>query len=920
MTETGANERNSRPKIMFLFFVLFIWVGSRPVFAQTDKPVGIDRLTIENVTDVTRLSDYLRSFDSLHSPHRIYFLENWLTGFYLRPADNGRRMDRVLNEHFAGTDLDYVLMDDMTLVIIKDPSRALERKQVLQSAYNIGKQIESFVFGDEFSDRPKEVMVKGRVTDLQSMEPIPFLTIQVNGTSRGTTTDEFGYYELNLPPGKYALTYSFLDYDNTIVDLTAFENGTVNVEMVRKSLLLDEIVIEDKLERQLATSRTGRTALSVPDIKRAPSFLGEPDIIKSIQTLPGVVAVSEAAAGFNVRGGSVDQNLILFDGLPVFNSSHVFGFFSAFNPDVTKDVIFYKGGIPAEYGGRSSSVLDIKGKEGDFEQWHLKSGIGLISSNLTFEGPIKKGTTSLVGSLRSTYSNWLINSFRTNYVDLRKSEVNFNDGYMKLSHNMDQDSRISVTAYRSSDSFNLVGDTTYSWTSFQLSANYSRQLNPDMYLNVTAGTSNYGYEIINADSLSAGKLNFKIQTNNLHSSLLWNKQKHTYSLGWQVIQYLIDPGKLSRLGNNSTIKSVDLDRQRALENAFYLNDKYQLSSNLSIEAGLRLPVFNRYGEATINEYEPGQARQPSTVIGTTRYTGLQTSKAYAAIEPRVSMQYLLRPNTSLKVGYNRINQFIHLVTNSAAVTPTDIWRPSGPLTKPQRADQVSLGVFNDMEPKDISVGVEMYYKWMSNVLDFKNGARLVLNELLEQDLIQDKGKSYGMEFSLSKNTGQLTGGLNYTWSRTLRQFDSPLSGESINRGAWFPSNFDQPHSVNFSWKYIFNRRTSFTGNFSYHTGRPITIPISALYYENNWLINYSDRNQYRIPDYHRLDLALVVEGNYRRSKIWKGSWVFSAYNVYARKNPYTVFFSISDRGIPKPYQLSIIGTVLPSISYNVKIF
>ena len=900
--------------LSLLFFILF------PSLGHAQAASSIDQATIREVSATQSLADYLDTFSSADSLYRIFYLPEWLIGYYIYPSDNDRRLDRVLKERFEGSELDYVLMDSNTLVIVKDPTRALQRKQVIQSAIFLGKKIDAYTFGEITSARKESVRITGRVTDLQTLEPIPFLTIQVNGTNQGTSTDTNGNYQLVLAPGKYALTFSFLDYDNTVVDLTAYDHGTVNVEMIRKSLLLDEIVIEDRLEQQMATSRVGRTALSVPDIKRAPSFLGEPDIIKSIQTLPGVTTVSEAAAGFNVRGGSIDQNLILFDGLPVFNSAHVFGFFSAFNPDVTKDVTFFKGGIPAEYGGRASSVLDIKSKEGDWDQWHLKGGIGLISSNVMIEGPIKKGTTSVVSSLRSTYSNWLFNSFRTNYVDLRNSEINFNDAYLKVTHQLPDQSRLSFTGYRSADGFRLVGDTTYGWTSFQLSANYSKQINANIFLDVTAGTSTYGYEVTNEDSLSAGRLRFNLMANTVNANLLWERGRHTMTMGLQSTQYLIDPGSLERLGSFSTVKSTVLDRQRAWENAAFISDQVRWSEKLSTEFGLRLPLFNRYGEATINSYEEGQPRSPQTLVSTTKYSGLQTSKAYLGFEPRLSAQYLINASTSVKLGYNRINQYIHLITNSAAVTPTDIWRPSGPLTRPQRADQISLGLFKDLPAKEISLSVETYYKWLSQVLDFKNGAKLVLNEDLAEDLIQDKGKSYGVEWTANKNVGFLTGAISYTWSRSLRQFDSPIVGESINGGEWFPANFDQPHVVNLSWKYVFNRRTSFTGNFSYHTGRPITIPVSAIPFENDILINYSDRNQYRIPDYHRLDLALVIEGNYRRSSNWKGSWVFSAYNVYARKNPYAIFFSISDQGIPQPYQLSIIGTILPSVSYNVKIF
>jgi hypothetical protein len=805
------------------------------------------------------------------------------------------------------------------VVLIKDPTQPLLRRNAIEIATRQQKKIEQRTFGDPKKLQKRKVTIKGLVIDAKTREPMVHTNIEVKDTIQyGTTTDENGRYSLSLSPGVHVLSFSFIDHEDKIIDLAAYADGELNIVMEEMPILLDEVVIQYQAARELTTTRIGQTQLTMKEIKRAPAMLGEADLIKQVQSLPGVTTVGEAASGFNVRGGSVDQNLILYDGMPVFNSSHAFGFLSAFNSEAIRDVSFYRGGIPAEYGGRVSSVLDIHSKDGDFRKWNGNAGIGMITSNVMINGPLRSEKTSLAASFRSTYSNWLIHNIKTNYTDLSKSSVFFYDGSLKLTHLYNQKTKLSVTGYSSHDSFRLIGDTTYQWNNQLLSARLDHQFLSGLNSEFIAGVSSYGYNVQNSDYRTASQLSYRITSTILKAGFNYQRDAHKLNFGWQFTHYQFSPGSLKPKSPESNARDFSLDKQHSIENAFYATDEWPLTDKITAEAGVRLPLFISFGPASINRYKPNEPRDISTVTDTLNFKTLQPIKTYLGVEPRLSFRWMVRPDASIKLGYNRVYQYLQLVTNTTAITPVDIWQPSGYYFKPQRADQVSLGYFKEFKEKKYGASVEGFYKAVKNILDFKDGAQLILNQHLETELLQGKGKSYGVETSFSKNNGKLTGSLNYTYSRSFRTIAGPTSVESINGGKQYPASFDQPHIVNFVWRYNLSRRHFFTGNFTYHTGRPVTIPLSEFQFENTHVAYFSGRNQYRIPDYHRLDLALVIEGNHRRKKKTEGTWVFSVYNVYGRKNPYTVFFRSSGNGIPRPYQLSIVGTVLPSISYNIR--
>ena len=861
----------------------------------------------------------LESLESQY-PVRFYFLDEWLSSLIVPDDIAGKTLRQLLDEQFLGTDLNFLEMGPHAVVLVKDPRQAIERNTMINTAVRERKKIEKIVIGDPASAKQRQpAALRGTVRDSRSKEPLVGVSVFAGNRQQGTTTDANGQFELKLVPGNHVVSVSYVNYDERVFDLAIYSDGALEVELEEAPTMLEELIVQDKSAREITTSRIGQTQLSVKEIKRAPAMLGEVDLIKQIQILPGVTTAGEAASGFNVRGGSVDQNLILYDGLPVFNSSHVFGFFSAFNAEAIRDVSFYRGGIPAEFGGRVSSVLDIRSKEGDYEKWNAGGGIGMISSNIFVNGPIVKNKTSVAASLRSTYSDWLINTVRSNYVDLENSSVFFYDGALKLTHNFSSDTKLTLSGYTSHDRFQLQGDTTYQWNNLLGSVRLDHQWSQRLGSSFVLGSGSYGYEVNDRDTRNGFDLRYRITYPTLKLDFHYQAGAHRLSFGMQGNYYRFEPGRLTPASATSSVRDITMPRQNSIESGIFVSDAYTISEKFFVEAGVRWSAFYSLGPADVNLYNPDLPRETYNRIGSRSYGAGEVIDVYTGLEPRASIRYNLTETSSIKAGYNRIYQYLHLVSNTTAVTPVDIWQPTNSYFKPQVADQVSFGYFRNFKDKHYDAFVEGFYKTISNLLDFKDGAQLILNPDLETDLLQGNGTAYGLEFSLSKLIGRLTGSMNYTYSRSLRQIAGPTRLESINDGRSYASNFDQPHVGNLTWKYSLSRRYYFTGNFTYRTGRPVTLPLSGYLVDNIPLSNFSDRNQYRIPDYHRLDLALVIEGSHKRKKFWDGTWAISLYNVYARKNAYSVFFKDDGSGVLRSYQLAIIGTVLPSISYNIKL-
>jgi len=901
-----------------IFSIILLATG---LFCALHKP-GVAQQVIDiKVTHVDSrklLAELLTEIEQKNKA-RFFFIPEWLEARTVPDISEETNLSTVLSSVFMGSDLSYLVMDSSTLVIVKDPTNLIKHKESVEKAMAEKISISQITMGgSRSSKRTNKLLLLGRVVDSQTGEPLPQVNIQVSESRYSTSTDRSGNFKIDIPTGVYFLNFSAVSYESKGISLAAYEGGELNVDLEKEDVVLEEVIIESRSTQDVSLSIIGQLDIAMKEMKRSPAFLGEVDLVKQVQLLPGVTTAGEAASGFNVRGGSVDQNLVLYDGLPVFNSSHAFGFLTSFNSEAIREVSFYNGGIPARYGGRISSVLDIQSKDGNFEKWGGKIGLGMITSNILLEGPIKRGKTAVVASLRTTYSDWLLNLIKTDYADLSKSSVFFYDATLKLTHKLDDRTTLSLTGYSTKDSFRLIGDSTFGWTNLQGAMKVSHRFSSNLDSEFLVGVNSYGYNVRNNNMLTSSELTYRINTTSIKAGFNYLLGKSNMSFGWQLLHYQFNPGKLEPRSSISNAKPVDLPNQFAVENAFYLSRDWSWKNRFFVNAGLRIPTFFSFGSAEINIYKDGQPKSLSSVVDTLSFKSGEIVRVFAALEPRVSLRWSVSPTSSLKFGYNRIYQYLHLVTNTTAVTPVDIWQPSGYHFMPQYADQISIGYFKNIAQEKYATSAEVFYKEISNITDFKDGAKLVLNSALETDLLQGKGRTFGIETTFAKNIGRLTWSFNYTFSRSFRKIAGATPEESINGGREYSSNFDQPHIVNFSWKYNVTKRIFFTGIFTYRTGRPITIPLAGFQFENTTATYFSDRNQFRIPDYHRLDVALSIEGNHKRRKIAEGTWVISVYNVYGRQNPYTIFFKNSLNGVPVPYQLSIIGTIFPSISYNLK--
>jgi len=896
---------------LLLFLLLF---GLFPAFSQSALDIRLD-----GSEKGKSLSTYLTDLEKGH-PVKFYFLNDWIDHLTLTENLSGITLREALDELFKGSELNYLEINEHTIALVKDPAHAIQHDAMLVVAQRAHKKIDKVIIGSQ-SDAlgRRQVTIRGTLTENKTKNPLVGAAVIATDIPLGTITDSEGRFELRVPSGAHVITFTYVNFEEKVIDLEIYKDGVVNQQLEEVPTVLEEVVIQDMTGREITTSGIGTTSLSMKAIKRAPAMLGEVDLIKQIQTLPGVTTTGEAASGYNVRGGSVDQNLILYDGLPVFNSSHVFGFFSAFNAEAIRDVTFYRGGIPAEFGGRISSVLDIRSKEGDRERWGVSGGIGIISSNLMVHGPIIKNKTTIAASFRTTYSDWLINTIQSNYVDLRNSSVTFYDGAAKLTHLFTPNTKLTLSGYVSHDQFKLNGDSTYRWDTKMGSLRLDHQFSSKFTGSLVAGYGTYRYEVFDENPNAGFELSYQITYPTVKADFNVKLEKHKIGFGMEGVFYDFDPGTLTPSSPQSDKKYIEMERQHSIESGLYVSDQFQVFTKFHIDAGLRLSMFQAVGPGSVNIYKSGVPRETLNIIDTVHYEKGETIKSYHNLEPRLGLRYEINPQSSIKMGYNRIFQYLHLVTNTTAVTPVDIWQPSGYYFKPQMADQFSVGYYRNFKDKKYEAFVEVYYKTIENVLDFKDGAQLLLNPQIETDLLQGSARAYGAEMQITKTGGKLEGSLGYTYSRSLRTIEGEFPDEAINDGKEYPSNYDQPHVVNLNWKYNITRRFFFTGAFTYRTGRPITLPLTAFSVENFTVSSFSDRNAYRIPDYHRLDLGLVIEGSHKRKKLWDGTWTISIYNVYGRKNPYTIFFKEVRPGILRPYRLSIIGTALPSISYSFKI-
>jgi outer membrane receptor protein involved in Fe transport len=782
-----------------------------------------------------------------------------------------------------------------------------------------------------FASAAQNVTLSGYIRDAASGEELISASI-VNQDRQGTVTNVYGFYSLTLAPGKYTFTVSYIGYENMVKTIDLKASTTLDFELKESINELQEIqVTAKKLDENLNRAEMSTTQLSAKQIKTIPQFLGEFDVIRSITLLPGVTTVGEGASGFNVRGGKTDQNLILLDQAPVYNSSHIFGFFSVFNGDAVRDLKLYKGGIPAPYGGRLSSVLDVYQKEGNMREYGGSAGLGLLSSRLMFEGPILKDKASFMIAGRRSYQDLLLRLSPND--DINTLTANFYDLNAKVNYKFNDKSRLYLSAYYGKDAFGVPGLVKFNWGNLGLTGRWNYLINDKLFLNVSTIYSDYDYAIgfdfptVKIDNIAY----INNQANKVNFSWFPNAQ-HQINFGAEAILYDFEPFSVNAdfVDTAITDLKIELQNEYAVEPAFYIEDDWKINNRLNVRAGLRYSSFYNVGARDVVNYNPtanGTYRN-TRITDTTSYGWGELIQAYdglQGLEPRFGLNYKTTENSAFKFSYNRMRQYIHLISNTTSSLPIDTWRPAGRYIKPGTADQVALGVNRNFKDGEWQLSVETYYKDMRNLVDYKNGAQPTGVDNIEVDLMTGKGRSYGVEVQLDKKVGQLTGWIAYTYSRSQLQVDmGSTPDEWINFGQWYSAAQDKPHDIAVVGAYALSNRVSLSGSFIYQTGKPYTYPEAKSEFEGILYPFSLTRNNSRTPAYHRLDLSADIKMPNKKNHSWEGSWNVGVYNAYGRKNAFSIFFEeeLDTNGNPtgqtKATQLSIFATVIPMITYNLE--
>ncbi|MDH5382445.1 MAG: TonB-dependent receptor, partial [Cyclobacteriaceae bacterium] len=834
--------------------------------------------------------------------YSFYYKNEWVDSLNITLKLDNVTLEEVLNGIIGGTKLTFITLNNQVyfvndLKIIDSPQilnailpsksdESLEKGLIFKKEYITGSSLESktFEIGSRNEFKPgRNSTVAGYIKDVQNGNPVEGVFIFTADMAKATTSDASGFYSINLNNGKNHLQFQLLGMKSTSRKLVVFSDGRLDVQMEEDVISLQEVTISSDRDANVLQTRMGITRIDATATKNVPVVLGEKDIMKIATTISGVQTMGEGAAGYNVRGGKADQNLILIDGAPVYNANHFFGFFSVFNSDAIDNLELHKSSIPAKYGGRLSSVFDLSTKKASKEKFIGNGGVSPVSSKFTAEIPVIKEKAGLLLSARSTYSNWVLK--KIDNPSFSENRVNFNDFLFRYDHDLTEKDQITLTGYYSTDRFRLASDTLFSFSKFaynnnNASLNWRHIFNEKWIANNSIRFSNYGYSLdYNESPRNAFTQDFQLNEKSAKSELnFYPNDSHEVMMGANVSNYLVNPGRKRPQGDESLISPKVLNPEEGWEAALFVSDQMELTPEFSLYVGLRYSAFGMVGPGKVNQYLPGEPINDNTLSKTINYNDGEIIKLYHGLEPRITTRYALNEESSIKAGYNRNRQYLHTLSNSASLSPTDVWRLSGYYLKPQIADQFSIGYYRNVTQKLIETSVELYYKNIQNLVDFKTGEEFLLNESVETSLLQGPGKSYGIELSLHKS-GKLNGWINYTYARTFIKLDGEHLEEKINGGEFFPTNYDKPHTLNVVANYKFTRRISLSFNMNYSSGRPVTYPVSTYYYKGSQFVNYSNRNAYRIPDYFRIDAGFNLEAGHKIKKLAHNYWSFSIYNI-----------------------------------------
>lgn len=871
----------------------------------------------------------------------IYFLESWFEQEKLSLSHQNIQVQQLLDSLLINTDFNSFKYDSENFVItrnriiynqlpngffgtsvpdVKLQASVIADKPILLSRTDFlpERNPETFFVGKQQEGNSQTLYtLSGRITQMESGAGLADATVRVSKINVGDATDSNGFFSLKLPPGIHQLETRYVGMQPLNIRVVLYGDGFIELKVAEGIQQLEEVVVEATQNKNVEEVLSGTDRINSEDSKEIPLVLGERNLLKVATTLPGISTAGEGAIGINVRGGRADQNLFLLNRATLYNPTHFFGIFEALNPFVVDRVDIYKGVVPVNFGGRLSGVFDMQTKTGNTSKVKGEGSVGPVTSNLAFEIPGKKGKSSLVLGGRLAYSDWILRSLKE--AQIRGKKASFYDVIATYSHVVDQNNKLRTTAYNSGDTFSLTRDSILGYNNRLVSVEWNRLIGDKHNTALSLTNSKYDFNLEyygnGTNGFGFGFTIAETQFSVLDKFRLNQSNQVTFGLSGKL--YALNPGAVQGITPDSGIIATILPEERAIESGVFFADRITFNERLELDVGLRWSFYTLLGPSDIRIYPEGIPKNLATVSEVVSYEPGAFVKFYNAPELRTSLRYFLSPDISIRAGYNTMYQYLHALSNTTTVSPIDTWKLSDNNISPQRSRLASLGIFHNIQDKNLELSLEGYYKESDDVLDFKSGARILLNEQIETEVLQGIGKSYGAEFLIRKTQGRLNGWMGYTWSRSFLKYSSEFVSEQINDGEFFPSNYDRPHDFNLIANYRFTRRYSASLNFAYQTGRPITYPIGQYVYNNAEYVVYSERNRYRIPDYYRLDLGINVEGNHKKNKLAQGFWTFSVYNVLGRNNPYSVFFVTKD-GEAKALQSSIFAVPVPSITYNFK--
>jgi len=774
----------------------------------------------------------------------------------------------------------------------------------------------------------QKLRLSGIVRDSASGKPLPDAAVVIDYRKNltGTITDANGRFFIDLTPGEHTVVARLVGYTpaRKLVQLTGMP-VQIELSLITVASQLEEVVVTTKgFDRNVRQPTLGVDQLTVGTLKKLPSALGEVDLLRAIQTLPGVTSVGEASNGVNIRGGTTDQNLLLLDDTPIFNPTHMFGLFSVFPPDVLNTVDLYKGNVPARFGGRAAAVLDVSLRNPGVDKFGLSGGVSVVSNKLTAEVPIVKGKFGVLVSARGAFNDFLLPLLTERLAGIRAT---FGDGVVKTFWRINNRNTLSTTAYFSTDNFqtallanlpNVNGTATrYNYQTLNGMARWFRVLTPRLNLQTTAVYAHYVPKILSPElnSTNVVTLRQSVLQRQVKSNMNYQTDNQKIEVGISGTHYRIEPGTLLP-GSSESVNYVTTPTENALELALYADYERSLSNKLAVSAGLRYSGFASLGPSVVRQYAPGEPRDPFSVTDSTRYGAGQVANTYSGPEPRVGIRYSLSPNASVKFGYNLMRQYLQVVTNTTTPLPTSRWKTSDANVAPQVSQLVTAGYFVSFKKDIYELNVETYYRATENIIDYRPGADFLLQSFPETQLLQGQSRAYGVETMVSKKKGELTGWINYTFARTENKvYNGPGVEQNVNGGNWYRANYDRPHTVNANMSIDVDRHNNFGLTFAYSTGRPFSAPTGFVTIDGAQYPYYGVRNNERLPDYHRLDFVWNIYNPGMRNRRWEGRWAFTVYNLYGRKNAYSVFFR-TENGKTSAYQLQIFAAPIVSLAYN----